>query len=213
MRRNDRKSDITLPTMSITTGQIGILFILLLVSGANAASMITNWPLILQIKSGDHKLLRTSTTGVSTLDYIQAYQTNPNPTTFTAAPVVALCIRDLNIDQTTETIDYTVFIDPSTITASQFISTASINSNVTIGLLYYMYIAFDNYEHTYVFTTSYSNNITNTNSTSISNQYNQTLTTGITQFGQALAYPFVRSFKILAGTEYSFRSEAAVVDN
>ena len=195
------KTIYNLTTMSITIGQIRIILILLLVSEAYSASQITNWPQILDIKSGDHKLLRTSTPGVTTFDYIQAYYTNPNPTTFTAPTNIALCIRDLNIDQTTETLDYLVFIDPATITASQFISTVEINSNITVGLLYYMYIAFaQDYLHTYIFTTSYNSSTPNPNSTTISNQYNQTLNTSISAFGQALAYPFVRSFKMTAGT-------------
>lgn len=79
------------------------LLLFLAVVRINASYQAVNWPHINDIKSGDHKLL-LQPLNQTTYTYTQYWAGY----TFTAAPYVALAMRDLKIGPATSGIDFKV---------------------------------------------------------------------------------------------------------
>ena len=121
------------------------LLTLLLLASVWTATEIANYPLITNMKSGDHKLLTASQQGVYTLTYPQSFFQS-----FTNFPKVAISIRDFqtsnsqtNTSVPSNQIDYMCTISSATITKTDFKTSLTLTSTNTFSLLYYMYIGID----------------------------------------------------------------------
>lgn len=79
------------------------LLLFLTIAKINATYQAVNWPYLTDIKSGDHKLLLQPLNQT-----IYTYTQYWTGFTFSAAPYVALALRDLKIDPATSGIDFKV---------------------------------------------------------------------------------------------------------
>jgi len=138
-----------------------LFLVVLLLGGAQSVFQFANYPLIPQVKTGDHKLLMTSITGPNSSSYVQNFAQN-----FTHTPIVAVSIRDMQISGTSSSgsVDYTCKI--FSISTSQFTNNLTLTGNNTFSSLYYMYIGID--------TTTVKDTYFYSPTTNLTSQYNDT---------------------------------------
>ena len=97
-----------------------LVILLVFIPLSTTLSQLVNFPLLINMKSGDHKLLFATITGAANFTYTQPITSSAS--NYTANPFALISIRDLKIDQTTRTIDYYIYINASTITRTSFIA-------------------------------------------------------------------------------------------
>lgn len=127
-----------------------------------------------------------------------------------AKPNVVLSIRDLKIDQTVQKVDFTVAVNLSSISTTQFTTILTI-TNITISNMYYIYICIvPSYANTYFY--YYSEDLTALfgNGTSISTAFVKDTSVNISSYSQARVIPYVVSFA-LNGTDYSVNITGAAI--
>jgi hypothetical protein len=182
------------------------LLLFLYLSGVEGVYQSVNWGHINQIKSGDQKLLLQPITQ-SPFTFNQTYSTS-----FTAAPQVIIAMRSLAIDFTNQSVDFTIAINTSLTTGAKFTTVVTAPNNLTITLLYYMYIAIDRtYPYTYFLYYSQDLSLQLNNSLTLNATVTQNLNTTITQYTMAKVVPYVISFAMGANsTEYSVAATAAM---
>ena len=138
-----------------------LILLITLLSHSDCVDQMANYPLILNMKSGDHKLLTATTTANPTaviLNYLQPYTASFTNTSILRA---AISIRDMQIANTSKTgaIDYSCTITGITTTKFSTILTLYPSNNI-FGLLYYMYIVIDTAIIPYTYFISKSLNFT-----------------------------------------------------
>jgi hypothetical protein len=187
----------------------------LLVVSVLGVTQLANYPLINTIKSGDHKLLTTSTNGPATLNWWQPFQ--QTAVVFSRAPKVAISIRDFqvsgvatNSSAPTGSIDYRCSV--GSITTTAFNTTLVLTTTNTFSLLYYMYIGIDvvAFANTYLYfysidTTGMFDDVAN-----ITNTTTFTIAETVADFGNAVVMPMAMSFKISTTHEYSFFTKGSM---
>lgn len=145
-----------------------------------------------------------------TYSYQQLYNV-----TFSAAPQVLIAMRNLAIDYTNQSIDFTVVINNSLTTSTRFTTIVTAPNNLSLTLMYYMYIAIDpTYSYTYFLyfsedLTQQLNGSLSLNTTIIKNINNT-----ITQFSLAQVVSFVISFAMGANSyEYSVAATGSMTSS
>jgi hypothetical protein len=110
-------------------------------------------------------------------------------------------MRSLAIDYTNQSIDFTIAINNSLTTGARFVTVVTAPNNLTLTLMYYMYIAIDKtYPHTYFL--YYSEDLSQqlNGSLSLNTTVNRNIGNNITQFAMAQVVPFVISFAMGANS-------------
>lgn len=121
-----------------------LILLITLLSPSDCVDQMANYPLINNMKSGDHKLLTATTTANPTavvLNFTQIYTASFTNTSILKA---AISIRDMQIANTSKTgsVDYSCAI--TGLATTKFNNILTINPSInTFGLLYYMYIVID----------------------------------------------------------------------
>ena len=201
--------------MKIVQVFISILF-LFFNAFVKATYQNVNWPVITNIKSGDHKLLLAQTAGPKQYTYVQTYSSSTQAYTSSNIPSVVISMIQMQVDMTTNPINYYVSINPSTIKTTQFISNLTILSNNTFSLLYYMYFVIDTLDPDLknVYLSSYSIDTTNnfTDGTLQSITYSQSYNQSIVNYNSSIIAPFITSFNMLAISTYSIDVSAKMTN-
>jgi hypothetical protein len=188
------------------------LLTLLLLASVWTATEIANYPLITDMKSGDHKLLTASQQGVYTLTFSQSFFQS-----FTNFPKVAISIRDFqtsnsqtNTSVPSNQIDYMCTISSATITKTDFKTSLTLTSTNTFSLLYYMYIGIDVviFANTYLYFYSIDTSGLFNDTVGVTDITSYSISQSISDFNNAVVVPMVMSFKITTTHEYSFYTEA-----
>ena len=124
-------------------------------------------------------------------------------------------MRNLAIDYTNQSIDFTVVINNSLTTSTRFTTIVTAPNNLSLTLMYYMYIAIDpTYSYTYFLyfsedLTQQLNGSLSLNTTIIKNINNT-----ITQFSLAQVVSFVISFAMGANSyEYSVAATGSMTSS
>lgn len=182
------------------------LLLFLLLPPAQADYQAVNWGRITKIKSGDQKLL-LQPISESPFTFPQNYDV-----TFSAPPQVLIAMRNLAIDYTNQSVDFHIIINNTLTTGSQFTTVVTAPNNLTITLLYFMYIAIDKtYPYTYFLYYSQNLSLQLNNSLTLNTTITQDINTTITQYTSAKVIPFVISFAMGANsTEYSVAATGAM---
>lgn len=187
MNNNPHRSPISLI--------LQFLLLSLCLLSAEGVYQSVNWGHITQIKSGDQKLLLQPIPG-SPYNFEQTYNQS-----FPAAPQVLIAMRSLSIDYTNQSIDFKIAINNSLTTGTRFTTVVTAPNNLTITLLYYMYIAIDK-TYSYTYFLYYSEDLTQqlNGSLTLNTTTTKNINTTITQFAMAQVVPFVISFAMGANS-------------
>lgn len=183
----------------------------LLAAMAGCATEMANYPLMTTIKSGDHKLLTASIVGPATRTYSQGFFL-----TFSQLPVVAIGIRDFMLvgaatnGSTTSSIDY--FCSIGSITTTSFITSLTLTSPITFGLLYYMYIGLNlnQVANTYLhgYSVSLSGLFNDTAGVTYLQSYN--VSESISDYSKAVTTALPMSFSMTTTHQFSYFVSAAM---
>jgi len=180
-----------------------IVIAIILDSGlVKATYQSVDWPLILQIKSGDHKLILAQKSGPTQYNYSQSYNSSGITYNGASVPNVVIGLVMMSVDLTTNPIDFQVLINKTAIQTTQFTCTLNINNNNTFSLLYYMYFVIDptfsdlQPISLFFYSLNTAGNFTTGSQKTVT--YPQFINQTISNFGSCVIASYITSFSILS---------------